>query len=83
VERHWRVDGLHYSRTLEAWLEKMDAARHALMPLFRSVYGADDARWFARWRIFLMACSELFRYRHGQEWWVSHYLLRRQSELRP
>ena len=54
----------------------MDAARDRLMPLFHSTYGADAERWFSRWRMFFMACSELFRYQGGEEWWVSHTLLR-------
>jgi cyclopropane-fatty-acyl-phospholipid synthase len=76
VIEQWRVGGLHYSRTLEAWLERMDAHRDALLPLFRATYGADAERWFARWRMFFMACSELFRYRGGGEWFVAHTLLR-------
>jgi cyclopropane-fatty-acyl-phospholipid synthase len=76
VADHWRVNGLHYSRTLEAWLERMGEARDRLIPLFRKVYGAEAERWFGRWRIFFMACSELFRYRRGTEWFVSQYLLR-------
>ncbi|MDX2436307.1 MAG: cyclopropane-fatty-acyl-phospholipid synthase family protein [Acidobacteriota bacterium] len=76
VEDQWRVNGLHYSRTLEAWLETMDGNREALMPLFRATYGEDAARWFARWRMFFMACSELFRYHGGDEWFVTHTLLR-------
>lgn len=76
VDRHWRLNGCHYSRTLEAWLERMDRARADLMPLFATVYGADARRWFERWRVFFLACSELFRYRRGEEWWVSHYLMR-------
>ncbi len=76
VAEHWRVGGLHYSRTLESWLKRMDSQRARLIPLFREVYGDGAERWFARWRMFFMACSELFRYRGGTEWSVSQYLLR-------
>jgi cyclopropane-fatty-acyl-phospholipid synthase len=79
VADQWRVNGLHYSRTLEAWLEAMDANREVLTPLFESTYGADAERWIARWRMFFMACSELFRYRGGLEWFVVHTLLRPKS----
>jgi cyclopropane-fatty-acyl-phospholipid synthase len=81
VERQWRVNGIHYSRTLEAWLGAMDAHRARLMPVFRATYGAEATRWFARWRMFFMACSELFRYRNGNEWFVAHTLLRRRQKV--
>jgi cyclopropane-fatty-acyl-phospholipid synthase len=74
VRYHWRENGNHYSRTLESWLQRMDAHRDALLPLFRRTYGRHAERWFQRWRLFFLACSELFRYRNGEEWWVSHYL---------
>jgi len=79
LDQHWRVNGLHYSRTLEAWLEKQDAAEKDLMPLFETTYGGRAAArlWIRRWRIFYLACSELFRYRGGGEWMVSHYLFRK------
>lgn len=72
----WRVSGLHYSRTLEAWLAEMDRNRERLLPVFGRTYGEDSERWFARWRMFFMACSELFRYRGGDEWFVAHTLMR-------
>jgi cyclopropane-fatty-acyl-phospholipid synthase len=75
VERQWEVNGTHYSRTLEAWLEKTDAHRDRVLEIFRPVYGADTAVWLQRWRLFFLACSELFRYRQGTEWGVTHYRL--------
>jgi cyclopropane-fatty-acyl-phospholipid synthase len=76
VVDRWQVNGLHYSRTLEAWLDAMDRNRESLMPVFAATYGDDADRWFARWRMFFMACSELFRYRGGEEWFVVHTLMR-------
>jgi cyclopropane-fatty-acyl-phospholipid synthase len=74
----WRIDGTHYSRTLDAWLANMDRERAALLPIVSATYGSRDAaRWWNRWRIFFMACSELFAYRGGQEWYVGHYRFER------
>jgi cyclopropane-fatty-acyl-phospholipid synthase len=71
----WRWDGTHYEKTANAWLASMDAQREVLWPLFVQTYGASDAQsWWMRWRVFFMACAELFGYREGQEWWISHYL---------
>ncbi|HCN76061.1 MAG TPA: SAM-dependent methyltransferase [Verrucomicrobiales bacterium] len=74
IEDHWIVNGTHYSRTSEAWLARMDANKAEIMTLFRETYGADQAvKWRAYWRIFFMACAELWGWKDGAEWFVSHY----------
>jgi len=75
IEEHWRVSGTHYERTANAWLANMDAARAGIDRVLKDVYGADAGRWRVRWRVFFMACAELFGFRGGGEWGVSHYRL--------
>ncbi|MBC7982725.1 MAG: class I SAM-dependent methyltransferase [Candidatus Obscuribacterales bacterium] len=76
----WRWDGTHYEKTANAWLAKLDSNRDAVMPILTIAYGADAAQqWLQRWRLFYMACAELFGYNKGQEWWVSHYLFERNA----
>jgi len=75
VKEHWQVDGRHYSKTLEAWLERMTSQKATIYPILEETYGKDLARkWWAYWRTFFMACSELFAYNNGHEWMVNHYL---------
>ncbi len=71
----WRWDGTHYEKTANAWLANMDAARHRLWRVMECTYGpARAGAWWMRWRMFFMACAELFGFEKGQQWWVSHYL---------
>jgi len=78
VEAHWRIDGTHYKKTAEAWLKNLDRHRDHILPIMKDVYGAANAVvWLQRWRIFFLACAELWGFRHGKEWLVSHYRLRK------
>ena len=78
AERHDRVNGLHYSRTSEDWLRNLDLHLDKAIKLFEKDMSHRDAvRQVNRWRVFFMACAELFGFRGGQEWYVSHYLYRR------
>lgn len=83
VKQH-QWNGGHYARTLDAWLARLDARREKALRLLTDVYGQthDDgaaSRWFHRWRMFLMACSELFAFADGEEWFVIHCLLERRQ----
>jgi cyclopropane-fatty-acyl-phospholipid synthase len=72
--RSWAWDGTHYQKTSDAWLENMDTKKELILPILQSVYKQDYQLWFQRWRVFFMACSELFGYQGGSQWGVSHYL---------
>ena len=81
LEDRWLVNGQHYQKTLEAWLVRHDAAESEIRPIFESTYGRDLATiMFHRWRIFYLACAELFGYHGGEEWGVAHYLFRNRHE---
>jgi cyclopropane-fatty-acyl-phospholipid synthase len=73
VER-WRENGRDYARTLEAWLSRLDARGAEAREVLARTGESDPARQVRRWRLFLMACAELFAWRGGEEWFVSHAL---------
>jgi cyclopropane-fatty-acyl-phospholipid synthase len=79
---HWNVNGVHYSKTLEAWLDRMDAQLDAVKPMFAAVYGPKEVtKWIVRWRLFFMASSELFAFNGGNEWIVTHVLMQKPAAL--
>ena len=77
LTQHWQWSGTQYERTANAWLDNMDRQQAALQPLFENTYGKDAAIWWQRWRIFFMACAELFGYAEGQEWVIGHFLFKK------
>jgi cyclopropane-fatty-acyl-phospholipid synthase len=78
IRKRWVWDGRHYEKTSNAWLRNMDMQKEKILPILAKTYGDSDApKWFMRWRMFFMACAELFAYADGQEWFVGHYLFER------
>ena len=75
LAQRWRWDGTHYEKTANAWLQNMDENAKLITPILAATYGVENVEmWRNRWRMFYMACAELFGYNNGQEWWVTHYL---------
>ncbi len=73
LEKRWSVCVTNYAKTLEAWLRNCDRQLDQLRALFQADLGPKSgARQLQRWRIFFMACAELFNYRRGREWFVSY-----------
>lgn len=76
---HVRYNGTHYAKTSEEWLKNTDRNKQQIMEIFRKHYGAEAGKWFEYWRIFFMACAELWKYDNGREWFVSHYLMEKKA----
>lgn len=86
---HWRVNGTHYERTSNAWLDKLDKSwkegkkqkdsdAASLQSVLKEAYGIGKEReWYVNWRLFFLACAELWGYDNGNEWIVSHYLFQK------
>jgi cyclopropane-fatty-acyl-phospholipid synthase len=76
TERQWTWSGDHYRRTADAWVANLERERAAVLRVLARVHGDREARrWFGRWRMFLLACAEMFGVRGGNEWFVAHHLL--------
>ena len=69
--RRWLVNGSHYAKTSRAWLDRLDADRSRVLETL-----GGDALQLQRWRMFFMACEELFAFNQGGEWMVGHYLFK-------
>jgi cyclopropane-fatty-acyl-phospholipid synthase len=75
LQERWLLPGTHYQRTANHWLANQDAHCDEVLRILATSYGVDQAKlWNQRWRMFWMACAELFGYRNGREWLLAHYL---------
>jgi len=77
LEQRWVVPGTHYARTLQAWLERLDRNRGEALRILGHRHPPSAAkRLLATWRLFLISTDEIWGWRGGEEWLVSHYLLK-------
>lgn len=78
ISHQWAVNGNHYTKTLEAWLKKMDRQKETIMPILGEREGPEESlKWWSYWRIFFMACAEFFSMNGGKEYFVGHYLFQK------
>jgi cyclopropane-fatty-acyl-phospholipid synthase len=80
LTEHWTMPGTHYARTAEAWLDRMDAHEATILRVLENWYGPGRATaWLSNWRVFFLSCAELWGYRKGREWLVSHYVFKKRT----
>ena len=79
VEQNWKIDGSHYAKTCNLWLQNHYRNKKTILDIFKGHY-PNPRLWFVRWQLFFLACEELFACNEGKEWFVSHYLLTLRQE---
>ena len=85
LDDRWQVNGKHYALTCRDWLQNLDRLRSAVLQDLKTEDNPEPIkRQYHRWRMFVMACQELFAWNNGEEWFVGHYLMKvRPSEASP
>lgn len=82
---HWQLSGRHYQRTADAWIANHRAHRDEILRVLAADLGGGrrgrrQARvWYRRWTAFFMGCAQLWGYRGGRDFGVSHYLFERRG----
>ena len=79
VEQSWKINGSHYAKTCNLWLQNLYKNKKTILDIFTGHY-PNPRQWFVRWQLFFLACEELFACNEGREWFVSHYLLAPKQE---
>lgn len=78
IENTWMINGVHYSKTLEAWLELLKKSESKISKIFAETYGKQQvASQLNNWKLFYIMSSEAFAYNDGNDWCVAHYTFRR------
>jgi len=82
IQDMWLINGRHYARTLDAWLDLMDANKARIMEVFEETYGtaAQAKQEFIDFRTFYFFCSESFGYNKGNDYIVAHYTFAHPAE---
>ncbi len=81
MEHRWEVEGTHYAATCRDWLSNLDEHRQEILAVLKEGENPEPAsRQFHRWRMFVMACQELFAFNGGYEWFVGHFLMKPRAD---
>jgi len=78
IQNTWMMNGTHYSKTLEAWLQLMKDKESEISKIFAKEYGQNEVqKQLNNWKLFYIMSSEAFAYNKGNDWCVAHYTFKR------
>ena len=77
IEELWPVSGMNYHKTLELWYENLKLNKNKIMKTDFKDDKLSSKIQYNRWKVFILACSELFKLHNGEEYLVAHALLKK------
>lgn len=80
IVNQWRVSGLHYQKTANEWVKNMRKNKTKILEILSKDYPeSSSVLKYNTWKIFFLACAELFGFNKGNDWMVFHYLMKKRS----
>jgi len=74
-EKSWIENGISYHKTLESWIDNLDSTNLDSDLIDTSYCDSYDPKLLRnRFMIFLIICSELFKFNKGKDWYLMNYL---------
>lgn len=78
LAQRWWIDGQHYEKTSNAWLQNTDEQRQNIIEILGG--GSLGQLRLQRWRMFFIAVAEFFGIDQGSQWGLGHYLFQRRDQ---
>ncbi|KAJ7144047.1 methyltransferase [Mycena epipterygia] len=80
ILNHWWISGKNYNKTSKHWIAKFISCKKELWPHLIEAYGAKNANtWFNRWKVYHMACAEMFATNKYNTYGTCHLIFGKKS----
>jgi len=79
LSNKWTISGLNYHLSLESWLKNLKALKKN-SKAGHMAFKLPEKHFDNKYCLFLILCSELFRWNNGEDWYVLHYLFHKSAK---
>jgi len=77
LDKSWFESGYNYHKTLEFWYQNLKFNKKNILNIDFEDKSISSKTHYNRWKVFILACSELFKINNGEEYLIGHALLKK------
>ena len=77
LDKSWFESGYNYHKTLEFWYQNLKFNKKNILNIDFEDTNISSKTHYNRWKVFILACSELFKINNGEEYLIGHALLKK------